>query len=61
MIPGFACSFENAINVATAKRRIRKGKLRIQLDCSLKMIDCRVDIFARNSVVDKLAQAMASA
>ena len=59
MITCFAQPFENAIYVTATERGIGQGKIGIELDCSLEVLDCRINIFARNCMVDELAHAVA--
>src|ERR1041384_89249 len=61
MIAGLAETFQNAIDITTTKRRISEGKVRIDLDRTTEMFDCRVEMFALNGVIDELCEAVAPA
>ena len=61
MIARFAQRFQHAVHVAAAQAGIGERKLRIEFDGSLKVFDGRIDVFARDGVIDKLAQAVAPA
>src|SRR5207244_8511098 len=52
-------TFQNAIDVTTAEPAIRKGKIGIELNSSLKMFDCGIDVCASNGVINELAHAIA--
>ncbi len=61
VIAGLAKTFHHAIGISAAQRAMRQSKRRIEISRPLKMLDGFVDIFARDSVIDVTAHAIAAA
>src|SRR5258706_13221440 len=61
VIARLAKTFHYAIGISAAQRAMRQSKRRIEISRPLKMLDGFVDVFARDSVIDVTAHAIAAA